>query len=181
MALKKYLRLALILTVVLSTVQIFRESTQIWAAGTYNTAINQADLATASTVSTDYGKFARAYQHQQAEQYQQARVLYDELSTSEEVGLAESARFNLANTYLQQAVAVDIKKDADIAIPLVELAKVAYRQLLQLSPNHWGGKYNLERALQLSPDSRALPLNEIPGRRAPNRTVISIDPEDSLP
>ena len=97
--------------------------------------------------------------------------------------LLKQIRSNLprVNTYLQQALAVDIKKDPDIAVPLVELAKVAYRDLLQANPDHWGGKYNLERALQLSPDSRTLPPEEIPGRRAPNRNVISIDPEDSLP
>ena len=181
MALKKTVRVALVLVAVISGVLLFRSAAEIWSLNAYNRAIESGDIPAAAAVKSQYGEFARAYEYQQAGDFQQARVLYDQVGNATDANLVAGAHFNIANTYLQQALAVDIKKDPDIAVPLVELAKVAYRDLLQANPDHWGGKYNLERALQLSPDSRTLPPEEIPGRRAPNRTVISIDPEDSLP
>ena len=181
MALKKGLRIFLGLVAVISALLLLKDLANIWSLKTYNAAIDAGDISSAALINSPHGEFARAFQHQQSGEYQQARVLYDKLGNGEHTALVEGANYNLANTFLQQALVVDIKKDPDIAVPLVELAKVAYRDLLQVNPDHWGGKYNLERALQLSPDSRTLPPEEIPGRRAPNRTVISIDPEDSLP
>ena len=71
--------------------------------------------------------------------------------------------------------------DADLASPLIELAKVSYRRLLVLDSRHWDGKYNLERALQLLPDARDEALIELDGLRGGVRTVISPDEEEKLP
>lgn len=147
----------------------------------FNEAVTEKDFERAATIDIEHGSFAKAYQLHQSEEYQQARVLYAELSKSPDKTLAEAAKYNLANTYMQQALDVDIDKEADVAFPLFELAKVTYRELLADNEQHWGSKFNLERALEISPDSRTLPNVEIPGRQNPNRTVISIDPEDSLP
>ena len=147
----------------------------------YNMAVTRNDLAAAGAITLPAGRFAKAFQHHQSGDFQAARLIYDELLTSEQAMLSRDARYNQANTFLQQALAAEVKDQADLTMPLIELAKIAYRELLIVHPEHRGAKYNLEIALQLSPDDRALPPVEIPGRRDPNRTIISIDPEDSLP
>ena len=38
------------------------------------------------------------------------------------------------------------------ALPLVELAKQSYRDVLRDNPADWDAKYNLERALWLAPE-----------------------------
>jgi mxaK protein len=38
-------------------------------------------------------------------------------------------------------------------LPLVELAKQNYRDLLRDDPNQWDARYNLESALRLAPDT----------------------------
>jgi mxaK protein len=38
------------------------------------------------------------------------------------------------------------------SLPLIELAKQRYRDVLRAEPNHWDARYNLSRALQLAPE-----------------------------
>ena len=38
------------------------------------------------------------------------------------------------------------------SLPLIELAKQSYRDLLREDPNDWDARYNLERALWLAPE-----------------------------
>jgi mxaK protein len=37
-------------------------------------------------------------------------------------------------------------------VPLIELAKETYREVLRHDPGHWSARYNLERAQRLLPD-----------------------------
>jgi len=37
-------------------------------------------------------------------------------------------------------------------VPLIELAKETYREVLRHDPRHWPARYNLERAQRLLPD-----------------------------
>ncbi|MFS0757974.1 MxaK protein [Noviherbaspirillum sp. 1P10PC] len=61
------------------------------------------------------------------------------------------ARYNLGNLHLRQALAM---RRGDVeAVPLVELAKQYYRQVLAEEPLHPDARYNLERALWLQPES----------------------------
>lgn len=73
--------------------------------------------------------------------------------------LGSAARFNSANLLLRQAsalrgsggTATDAAK-AGQALPLAELAKEQYRELLRRDPGFWAARYNLERAQRLLPD-----------------------------
>ena len=38
------------------------------------------------------------------------------------------------------------------SLPLIELAKQSYRDLLRENPGDWDARYNLERALRLAPE-----------------------------
>lgn len=65
--------------------------------------------------------------------------------------LRRMARYNLGNLHLRQALAM---RRGDVeAVPLVELAKQYYRQVLAEDPSHYDARYNLERALWLQPES----------------------------
>lgn len=70
----------------------------------------------------------------------------------DETPLGQAARFNTANALMRQAVAVRATEQPGLAIPLVELAKENYRELLRTDPANWGARYNLERAQRLLPD-----------------------------
>lgn len=82
---------------------------------------------------------------------EQAEVIYNELiekKGNSSLGLA--AQFNLANAYLRQGMNPD--EQTARTRPLLEIAKQRYRDLLREAPNHWGARYNLERALRLAPE-----------------------------
>lgn len=61
------------------------------------------------------------------------------------------ARYNLGNLHLRQALSM--RRGDAAAVPLVELAKQYYRQVLAEEPSHPDARYNLERALWLQPES----------------------------
>jgi mxaK protein len=64
--------------------------------------------------------------------------------------LGRQALFNLGNMYLRQALA----GGGNDALPLIELAKQRYRDLLRAMPDDWDARYNLERALRLAPEDQ---------------------------
>lgn len=66
--------------------------------------------------------------------------------------LGRSARYNAANLLLRQALVLRDGATPGQALPLVELAKEHYRDVLRRDPEHWNARYNLERAQRLVPD-----------------------------
>jgi mxaK protein len=151
------------------------------AIDAYNLAVTQERHAEAAVYPGDVGRFAAAYAAQIAGQHQDARLIYSGLERSEGRSLRVAALYNTGNTYLEQAAAVDMKTDADRAVPLIELAKRSYRDALALDPAHWDARYNLERALQLLPDAYDKKVIEVEGRQSPVRTVIGGDAESPWP
>jgi len=69
-----------------------------------------------------------------------------------EPSVAQAARFNSANVLMRQASALRATPQPGQAIPLIELAKQTYREILRADPGHWDARYNLERAQRLLPD-----------------------------
>jgi mxaK protein len=59
--------------------------------------------------------------------------------------VARQALYNLGNLHLRQGIAGD-------AMPMIELAKQRYRDLLRVDPDDWDARVNLERALRLAPE-----------------------------
>jgi mxaK protein len=66
--------------------------------------------------------------------------------------LGAAARYNSANLLLRQAIEQRAGPQPGQALPLIELAKEQYRELLRRDPQHWNARYNLERAQRLLPD-----------------------------
>ena len=81
--------------------------------------------------------------------------------------LGQAARFNSANLLLRQAMVVQASNEPGQAIPLIELAKETYREMLRQQPDHWDARYNLERAQRLLPDPEE--GDNEPGEGAKNR------------
>lgn len=79
------------------------------------------------------------------------RTLQDDPAAA--AALAQAARFNGANLLLRRAIAVHATNQPGQAIPLIELAKEGYREVLRRDPDHWDARYNLERAQRLLPDA----------------------------
>ena len=66
--------------------------------------------------------------------------------------LGQAARYNSANLLMRQAIGVRATSQPGQAIPLLELAKENYREVLRNDPGQWDARYNLERAQRLLPD-----------------------------
>jgi len=180
MALKHLLAGALWLGLVAGLVLLAREFAAWQTLGAYNDAIAREAYAEAPTEAA-YGHFAQAYAAHLSGDYQAARVRYGELEQVPDPVLRRAVLYNAGNTYMQQAAAIDRDSDADRALPLIELAKQSYRAALRLDPELWPARYNLERALQWSPDVGEQRLMDLKGRPSAVRTIITADPEGDLP
>ena len=79
------------------------------------------------------------------------RILNPLVNDSSDVTIHTGAQYNLANAYLRQALASGTQTTSQ-SLPMVELAKQRYRELLHDTPEHWQARYNLERALRMAPE-----------------------------
>ena len=94
---------------------------------------------------------ARALSLARAGDYEAALKTYKAVIQSPRADLRQIARYDLGNLYLHQA----LKDGAATALewlPLIELAKQSYRDLLRDGANDWDARYNLERTLWLAPE-----------------------------
>lgn len=103
-------------------------------------------------------QLARAYYLQQHHRYDEALAKLNLIMQAGETGLQTKVRYNLGNIYLEQAVTHVENQELGRAIPLVELAKQAYRQALTLDSQYWDAKYNLEVAMRLLPEMERVNL-----------------------
>ena len=120
--------------------------------------------------------FAQAHALAAADQVEPALVRYRALYGHPSLGGA--ARYNSANLLLRQALA--LRNDtanpdaAGQALPLIELAKQGYREVLRANPGQWDARYNFERAQRAQPDPDDIdaPIGEPSARpeRSPTTT-----------
>lgn len=140
---------AAILALALSAGIVY-ESYRLINAQRFNTALEDGAFLKVGRHS-DRGRFATAYGLQQQGKFEEAIDVYRDVEP-EDAGLAAAVRFNLANLYLRRALALKDDESQDLVIPLIELAKENYRELLRRDSRYWDAKYNLELALILLPD-----------------------------
>lgn len=115
-----------------------------------NTAIANA-AATGLDSSVPEAQFARALALAQSGKSDPALQIYKTLGRSTRAGIRHAALYNTGNVYMRDAARRNSDEGFE-SLPLVELAKQAYRQLLRESPDDWDARYNLERALRLAPE-----------------------------
>lgn len=95
--------------------------------------------------------FARALALARAGESEAAVKAYKALIEGDRRDLSQAARYNLGNLYMRDALK-DGASEAFRSLPLIELAKQQYRDVLRNEPAHWDARYNLSRALQLAPE-----------------------------
>lgn len=147
----------------------------------YNEALAGANYAAAAGFAGDHGRFAEAYGLELDGDVDTARVIYGDVARSDDAALRAAAFYNLGNSYMKQVGEMDIEKDADRALPLIELAKVNYRKSLALDSENWDARRNLQNALRLLPDANPRVPMEVEGRRGAVRTVTTADTEKNYP
>ncbi len=147
----------------------------------FNQSIGDGNFAEAGGKSSPHRLFANAYVYQQEGEFEQALQTYAHIETSEHAEFRAAVKYNMANLYLQKASLAERRGDHDLVIPLIELAKQIYRELLRENSNDWQAKYNLERALQLLPDvEEQQPADEVMPERSPQALGV-VEVYDQLP
>lgn len=97
-------------------------------------------------------RLARAGYLRQKQRYNEALDTLSVIVGQGDSTLQAQSRYNLGNVYLNQAMTeVDVGR-INQAMPLLTLAKQAYRQALALDSGYWDAKYNLELAMRLLPE-----------------------------
>jgi len=86
------------------------------------------------------------------DELERARGVSDALDRQGDRPLSAEGHYLLANAQLRKAFDAIERGDLDAAGPLVNLAKRDYRRALQLSPDHWDAKFNLDVAARLVRD-----------------------------
>ena len=113
--------------------------------------------------------------------YDGALAAYKSIIHSSREDLHRIALYDLGNLNLRQAVQYGLADEAQ-SLPLTELAKQSYRDLLRRDPTDWDARYNLERALRLAPEEDADDSEDTapPDPRQHERSTIA-DPRMDLP
>jgi tetratricopeptide (TPR) repeat protein len=113
--------------------------------------------------------------------YDGALAAYKSIIQSNREDLRRIALYDLGNLNLRQSVQYGLADEAQ-SLPLTELAKQSYRDLLRRDPTDWDARYNLERALRLAPeeDTDATEDAAPPDPREHERSTIA-DPRMDLP
>jgi mxaK protein len=119
----------------------------------WNHLIARGEVVSAGDKAPAEVRFASAYALSEKGDVEGALSLYRQIEDEAQLGLRIAAKYNSANLYLKQALALRGASEASGALPLAELAKEEYRDLLRLDNTDWDAKYNLERALRLAPES----------------------------
>jgi mxaK protein len=106
-------------------------------------------------------RFAHALALARAGRYEAALAAWRQLAQAEPGPLRPAAFYNLGNLHLREALKNGPARAVE-SLPLVELAKQAYRDALRADPADWDARYNLERALALAPevDAQSAEANE---------------------
>ncbi len=123
---------------------------QLQRAQRVNEAIAGASTATIES-SLPEAAFARAAALAKAGDEEAAVKSYKLLIQSDRTDLRRAALYNLGNLYMRQAFKGGADKALEL-LPLIELSKQSYRDLLREDPGDWDARYNLERALWLAPE-----------------------------
>lgn len=114
-----------------------------------------AAIASAQTAALDVNipdaQFARALALARSGKSDAALNIYKSLAREKRADIRRAALYNMGNLYMRDANRRSAE-EAFESLPLVELAKQAYRAVLREQPDYWDARYNLERACRLAPE-----------------------------
>ena len=132
-----------------------------------NALLARDELGPVAERDTLRGRLARAYLLHASGKRPEAMAAYGDVALESEPELRPVQLFNLANLYIERAVALEREDEIQAAMSLVELAKQNYREILARNPQHWDARYNLSRALEMLPD---IPAVDYENERNPERS-----------
>lgn len=141
-------------------------------ARAWNRAIADGSVVDADGELPAAARFARAWYLERQGARERAIAAYKDAERGAGDRLAAAARYNRANAYLRWAM--ELRGERAQALPLIELAKQTYRDLLRERPGDWDARYNLERALRLLPDPEAETRAEGPQPLERERAVTTM-------
>ena len=144
-----------------------------WRAERWNDAIASGRLPAAGSAGLPAEvRFAQAAAQAASGAEEGALHAYRALQSSRPIG--QAARYNSANLLMRQAVRVRATEQPGQAIPLIELAKESYREVLRNDPAQWDARYNLERAQRLLPDPDEDDITPAEGSRNAERAATTM-------
>lgn len=117
-----------------------------------NRAIALAAQPGAADRDLPQARYAQALALARAGRYEEALAAQKAFVQTEHGALRHAMQYDLGNLHLREAMRKGTA-DLDAALPLVELAKQSYRDVLRADPDDWDARYNLERALALAPEA----------------------------
>lgn len=173
-------RLILWLLVVVIGVALY-DGYHLLRASQVNRALVEVEAGEAVDLTHPRPRFARAYALQQDGKFEDALEAYAAIDVRRDDRMRADVLYNLANLYLRRALEFRNDGADDLALPLVELAKENYRELLRADSRDWFAKYNLELALKLAPE---VELEEVEEERNPEhnpRSAAGIQVRKPLP
>jgi mxaK protein len=151
MALNRKMRLALYVALA-SIVVAAVEGYQLERIHVFNRAIRDGSAIALSGNPPYEVLFAQANFLDRGGKHQEALSLYQRVINEGDARLSTAAKYNSANLNLREALAKRGGNAEGEALPLIELAKQSYREVLRADSDNWDARYNLERALRLAPE-----------------------------
>ena len=147
----------------------------------FNNALAAGDVAWISYSDDPHIQFAVAYDLQQQREFKAAVNAYGAVNALSGSQLQMHIKYNLANLYFREATRLREAGAYDLAMPLIELAKQNYKEILRIDNGHWDAKFNLEVALFVAPETDpADALEERNPERSP-RALTTINSREPLP
>ncbi|MDH4047143.1 MAG: hypothetical protein OEW68_03950 [Gammaproteobacteria bacterium] len=139
----------------------------------FNAALAKDEVGRTDEPSGVYRQFARAFSLQQQPDFKAAVAAYAIIDAEPHSRMHLDIKYNLANLYFREAMRLRDEKSDDLAMPLLELAKQNYVDVLRVDSDHWDAKYNLELALILSPElDPADPMEERNPEHSPRALTV---------
>lgn len=149
---------------------------ELAAARRVNRMMSEASGAQAAGAPTE-ARLAAAVRLARAGDVKGAEGAYRAVIQHGSPDLRRMAQYNLANMWTRQALAMT-ERDMQF-LPLVEMAKQQYRDVLAEQPGHWDARYNLERVLWLVPEQDLLQAGtQTAAPAARTQRPIMLDPGD---
>ena len=147
----------------------------------FNNALSADDTVWEDSPGDARRQFANAYQFQQQREFKKSVKAYASIDARPGSELQLDIKYNLANLYFREASRLRENGADDLAMPLLELAKQNYKEILRIDVNHLDARYNLELALFVSPDTDPADAMEERNPEHSTRALTTIQSRDSLP
>jgi mxaK protein len=159
----------------------FYDGYHLFRGSQVNRALVKAEAGETVVARDPHLAFARAYALQQNGEFESALETYAAIDVREQHRMLADIRYNLANLYLRRAFQYRENDADDLALPLVELAKENYRDVLREDSQDWFAKYNLELALRMVPETELEPVEEERNPEHNPRSAAGIQVRQPLP